>query len=128
MNSQTAYTWGSIVLMVTCSTFGDVLISKSMKHVGDIAELRKHAGIGGVILRIVTLPTFWLGLFFMAITFYTLLFALSHADVSLVVPATTSLTFVTNAIAAKFFLHENVDRRRWAATIFVCIGVALLAG
>jgi len=127
MSSQTAYTWGSIAIMVSCSTVGDVLISKSMKKVGDIGELRKRAGLGTVIRRIVGTGTVWVGLLFMSITFYTLLFALSHADVSLVVPAATSLTFVTNAIAARFFLHENVDGRRWAAAVFVCVGVALLA-
>jgi len=41
-------------------------------------------------------------------------------------PASAALTFVTNALAAKFFLHENVDRRRWLATLFVCCGVLLL--
>jgi drug/metabolite transporter (DMT)-like permease len=41
-------------------------------------------------------------------------------------PASAALTFVSNAIAARFFLHENVDRRRWFATIFVCAGVLLL--
>jgi len=127
MSSQTAYTWGSIAIMVSCSTVGDVLISKSMKKVGDIGELRKRAGLSTVIRRIVETGTVWVGLLFMSITFYTLLFALSHADVSLVVPAATSLTFVTNAIAARFFLHENVDGRRWAAAVFVCVGVALLA-
>ena len=34
---------------------------------------------------------------------------------------------VTNAIAAKFFLNENVDRRRWTAAALVCIGVYFLA-
>ena len=81
-----------------------------------------------MIRRIAETGTVWVGLLFMSITFYTLLFALSHADVSLVVPAATSLTFVTNAIAARFYLHENVDGRRWAAALFVGIGVALLAG
>ncbi|PYX94976.1 MAG: hypothetical protein DMG67_00095 [Acidobacteria bacterium] len=128
MSSQTAYTWGSIAIMVMCSTVGDVMISKSMKKVGDIGELRRHAGLRTVIRRIAETGTVWVGLLFMSITFYTLLFALSHADVSLVVPAATSLTFVTNAIAARFYLHENVDGRRWAAALFVCIGVALLAG
>jgi drug/metabolite transporter (DMT)-like permease len=41
-------------------------------------------------------------------------------------PASAALTFVTNALGAKLFLHENVDRRRWIATIFVCLGVLLL--
>ena len=63
----------------------------------------------------------------MATAFYSLMFGLSWGDVSLVVPASSSLTFVTNAIAARFFLHERVDRRRWAATLFVAAGVVLLA-
>jgi drug/metabolite transporter (DMT)-like permease len=44
-----------------------------------------------------------------------------------VAPASASLTLVTNAIGAKFFLKENVDRRRWIAAILVCIGVYFLA-
>jgi drug/metabolite transporter (DMT)-like permease len=44
-----------------------------------------------------------------------------------VAPASASLTLVTNAIAGKFFLKENVDRRRWASAFLVCIGVYLLA-
>ena len=60
------------------------------------------------------------------VSFFSLLFTLSHADVSLVAPAAGSLTFVTNAIAARIFLKERVDRRRWVAAIFVCCGVALL--
>jgi len=56
-----------------------------------------------------------------------MLYALSLADVSLVAPATASLTYIGNAIAAKLFLRENVDRRRWLAAVFVVIGVALLA-
>ncbi len=62
----------------------------------------------------------------MACSFFALLYALSHEEVSLIAPASASLTFVTNAVAAKFFLHENVDRKRWMAAIFVCLGVALL--
>jgi drug/metabolite transporter (DMT)-like permease len=56
-----------------------------------------------------------------------LLFALSWGDVSLIAPASASLTFVANAIAAKIFLHERVDRRRWMAAFCVAAGVALLA-
>jgi drug/metabolite transporter (DMT)-like permease len=68
-----------------------------------------------------------LGLACMAVAFFALLFALSWADVSLVAPASASLTFITNAVAAKLFLRENVDRRRWLAAVFVAAGVALLA-
>ena len=37
------------------------------------------------------------------------------------------LTLVTNAIAGKIFLKENVDHRRWTAAVLVCIGVYFLA-
>jgi len=48
--------------------------------------------------------------------------------VSLVGPAAASLTFIGNAFAAKLFLREKVDRRRWMAALLVAGGVALLAG
>jgi drug/metabolite transporter (DMT)-like permease len=67
-----------------------------------------------------------MGLSAMTCSFFALLYALSRAEVSLIGPASASLTFVTNAVAAKFFLKENVDRRRWMAAVFVCLGVALL--
>jgi drug/metabolite transporter (DMT)-like permease len=68
-----------------------------------------------------------LGILAMAMAFYSLLFALSWGDVSLVAPASASLTFVANAIAAKIFLHERVDHRRWMAALLVAGGVLLLA-
>ena len=63
----------------------------------------------------------------MAIAFYSLLFGLSWGNLSLVVPASTSLTFVANAVAARIFLHERVSRRRWIAALLVGAGVILMA-
>jgi drug/metabolite transporter (DMT)-like permease len=63
----------------------------------------------------------------MALAFYSLLFGLSWNDVSLIGPATASLTFVANAVAARIFLHEHVDSRRWAAALLVAGGVVLMA-
>ena len=122
------YTWSSIALVVLASTAGDVLLSLAMKRIGDLGELRRRAGLAHVLRRMLSSGTFLLGVACMAIAFFSLLVALSWADVSLVAPASASLTFVTTAIAAKFFLHENVDRRRWAAALLVCVGVALLNG
>jgi drug/metabolite transporter (DMT)-like permease len=47
--------------------------------------------------------------------------------VSVVGPASASLTFIANAFAAGLFLKERVDHRRWLAALFVAAGVALLA-
>ena len=121
------YTWLGIAAIVLFSSAGDVLLSRAMKHIGDVGKLRREIGIPGVVKRIFTSGVFLVGLTCMALAFFSLLLALSWADVSLVAPASASLTFVTSAVAGKLFLHENVDRRRWAAAIMACVGVALLA-
>ncbi len=122
------YTWGSIAVVVLASTAGDVLLSRAMKRIGDLGELRRRSGLTHVLRRVMFNGAFLMGVAFMAVAFFSLLVALSWADVSLVAPASASLTFVTSAVAARFFLHENVDRRRWAAALMVCVGVALLNG
>jgi drug/metabolite transporter (DMT)-like permease len=85
-------------------------------------------GVLAVIGRTLGNSSFLLGVMAMAVAFFSLLFALSWGDVSLVAPAAASLTFIGNAIAAKVFLHERVDQRRWIAALLVAAGVALLAG
>jgi drug/metabolite transporter (DMT)-like permease len=124
---RTTYTWLSITAIVLASTAGDVLLAYAMQRVGDLSEIRVQQGITAAIRRVVTNPWFMGGVFFMAIAFFCLLIGLSWADVSLVAPASASLTFVTNAIAARIFLKENVDARRWLAAVFVAAGVLLLA-
>ena len=122
-----AYTWVAITLLVIESTTGDILISRAMKQIGDLQEFRARAGLVRVITRVLGNRTFLLGIACMALAFFSLLLALSWADVSMVGPASASLTFLTNALAARIFLKEHVDRRRWAAAAFVAAGVALLA-
>ncbi len=121
------YTWTAIFVLVLASTAGDVLISRAMKRIGDLGELRQRKGILHVVRCVLTSGSFLLGLTFMACSFFSLLFALSWADVSLVGPASASLTFVANAFAARIFLREHVDRRRWTAALLVAGGVALIA-
>jgi drug/metabolite transporter (DMT)-like permease len=122
-----AYTWSAIVVIVLASTTGDVLLSHAMKQVGDVGDLWRQCGLWTVLRRVLRNPTFLFGILAMTMAFYSLLFGLSWGDVSLVAPASASLTFVTNAIAAKIFLHERVDRRRWLAALLVAAGVVLLA-
>jgi drug/metabolite transporter (DMT)-like permease len=125
---RTIYTWSAIVAIVIASVVGDVLLSHAMKQVGDVGKLRQRAGVLAVIRRTLGNTNFFLGVAAMAVSFFCLLFALSWGDVSLVAPAAASLTFIGNAVAARIFLHEKVDRRRWIAAGLVAAGVALLAG
>jgi drug/metabolite transporter (DMT)-like permease len=114
-------------MVVTASTAGDILLAKAMREIGDLGQLRQKKGILAVIGRVLGSATFLAAVFFMAVAFFSLLVGLSWADVSLVAPAAASLTFVTNAVAARIFLKENVDRRRWFAALFVAAGVLLIA-
>jgi drug/metabolite transporter (DMT)-like permease len=116
-----------IASIVVTATAGDILTASAMRQVGDLDVIRRRSGIPGAAVAVITNGRFGLGVVCLALSFFSLLFAFSHRDLSLIGPAATSLTFVTNALAAKFFLRENVDRRRWSAAIFVCVGVALLA-
>jgi drug/metabolite transporter (DMT)-like permease len=122
------YTWGAILAIVFASVVGDVLLAHAMKQVGDVGELHRREGLVAVIRRTLGNTNFFLGVTAMAVAFFSLLFALSWGDVSLVAPAAASLTFIGNAVAARIFLHERVDRRRWIAASLVAAGVALLAG
>lgn len=116
-----------IAAVVLSSTTGEVLTAAAMKSIGDLDQIRARSGLAGAIRAVLTCPLFFLGVFFLAVAFFALLLALNHLDLSLVAPAAASLTLVTNAIAGKIFLKENVDRRRWAAAVLVCVGVYLLA-
>src|SRR5437660_603100 len=122
------YTWMSILAIVVASVVGDILLARAMRQVGDVHALWRRSGLWTILTRVLRNPNFVLAVCAMALSFFSLLIALSWGDVSLVGPAAASLTFIGNAVAAKTFLHERVDRRRWIAAVLVAAGVALLAG
>jgi drug/metabolite transporter (DMT)-like permease len=119
--------WLAILAIVLSSSAGDVLLSRGMKQIGDLGNVRRKHGFTFVMMQVLRNRYFLIGVACMAISFYSLLFGLSWNEVSLIGPAAASLTFVANAFAAKIFLHERVDRRRWAAALFVAAGVVLMA-
>jgi len=115
-----------ISAVVLTSTTGEVLTAAAMKSIGDLDEIRARSGMKGAIRAVVTCPLFFAGVGFLALAFFALLLALRFLPLSLVAPASASLTLVTNAIAAKIFLKENVGRRRWVSAVLVCVGVYFL--
>jgi drug/metabolite transporter (DMT)-like permease len=123
----TLETWTTIFAVAGTAVAGDILTAGAMRRIGDLDDIRAKSGLLGAIKAVTGSGMFLLGVLSMALSFFTLLFTLSNVDVSLAAPASASLTYLGNAAAAKIFLHENVDRRRWFAALFVCAGVALLA-
>ena len=118
--------WSAIALIVLGSSGGDVLLSSAMKRIGDLDQLRAGRGVLAVIARVFSEKRFLLALCCFAVGFFSLLTALSWGELSVVAPASASLTFVVSTVMAKLFLKEDVDHRRWVAALLVCVGVALL--
>jgi multidrug transporter EmrE-like cation transporter len=120
-------TWGAIASIVLSSSGGDILLSSAMKRIGDLHELYASRGLLVVVVRVFSEKRFLLALCCFSFGFFSLLTGLSWADLSLVAPASASLTFIVSAVLAKIFLKEDVDHRRWASALLICVGVALLA-
>jgi drug/metabolite transporter (DMT)-like permease len=119
-------TWLMIVLLVGLNSAGDMFTAKAMRRVGDFSELRRRAGIFGVVRAVLTEPWFFIGLLAMALSFFALLAALSLIELSVVIPASASMTFLLNLFGAKFILKEHVSRRRWLSGMLVLGGIVLL--
>ena len=118
--------WACITLVAALAIAGEVLIAAAMRKVGDLDRIRAVSGLPGAIRAVLASPAFLAGATCMAFNFFAMLYTLSRVDLSLAAPGIASFNYVGNAVAARFFLRENVDRRRWLAVLFVAVGVLLL--
>jgi drug/metabolite transporter (DMT)-like permease len=115
-----------VVLLValTFEAIGVIFLSGGLKQIGAAQQI-SIGEIGRFIARGVTNRNIVLGVFFEAIFFGALLYLLARRDVSLIWPL-TSLGFVITAIAAKFFLHEQVSSLRWFGVSLIVLGAGLV--
>ena len=120
------HVWLVILFVAVLAVIGEVMIASGMRQLGDLDDIRAVRGLRGALGAVLTNARFVTGALCMAPNFFSMLFALSIANLSLAGPAIAALTYVGNAVAAKFFLREKVDRRRWLATMCVVVGVILL--
>jgi drug/metabolite transporter (DMT)-like permease len=112
------------LLIIGAGTGGELCVARAMKTVGEVKDFRPSA-LMRLVPRVLRVPWIWLGLSLMGTAFFSLLAVLSIENVSLVVPV-TALSYAAGALGGKFFLGEQVTRRRWAGVLLVCIGVALV--
>ena len=113
-----------VLMVVFSNAAGDVLLTRGMKQVGDVSAL-SLLELLRTIKRIAGNLNFILGVACLAVSFFSFLTVLSWANLSFVVPA-TAIVYVVTVLGAKFFLREQIDRMRWAGTLLVCFGVALI--
>ncbi|HKW18934.1 MAG TPA: hypothetical protein VJO35_15600 [Terriglobales bacterium] len=99
---------------------GDSLLSYGMKQVGNISL----SDFSDLLLAI-TNPWVGLGIVLLLGFFASYMTALSFADLTYVLPA-SSLGYVLLAIIARFALHENVSLMRWLGIALVSTGVGFV--
>lgn len=102
------------------AAIGDSLLSRGMKEVGNIS-LRHFSDL---ILAIMN-PWVALGILCLLGFFASYMTALSWADLTYVLPA-TSLGYVLLALIAKFLLHEDVTPLRWIGILLISGGVGFV--
>ena len=113
-----------VLMIVFSNATGDVFLTKGMKQVGDVSAIGAIQ-LFQTIKRIAGNLNFVLGVVCLAVSFFSFLTVLSWANLSFVVPA-TAIVYVVTVLGAKFFLKEQIDGMRWAGTLLVCFGVALV--
>ena len=116
-----------LVILIVALVFeavGVVFLSGGLKQIGEPQSITARE-IAALIKRGATNRNILMGVLFEAIFFGGLLYLLSQRDVSLIWPL-TSLGFVLTAIAAKFFLGEQVSGVRWAGVCLIMVGAALI--
>jgi drug/metabolite transporter (DMT)-like permease len=101
---------------------GDAMLSRGMKEVGNISL--HH--VSELILAILN-PWVAIGVLLLLAFFASYMTALSWADLTYVLPA-TSLGYVVLALVAKFMLHEHVTSARWMGILLISAGVGMVAG
>ena len=100
---------------------GDTCLERGMRDIGHVSL--SHAG---ALITAVFTPWVILGIALLLAFFATYSIALSWADLTFVLPA-TSLGYVLVALFAQFFLHEQVTFTRWIGVLLVSCGVGVVA-
>lgn len=101
---------------------GDSMLSHGMKQAGAISIHHLQS-----VIFALTNPFVAIGILLLLAFFASYMNALSWADLTYVLPA-TSLGYVLLALVARFALHEQISLLRWAGIALISGGVGFVAG
>jgi len=110
-----------LLVVIVCAACGDVSLARGMKTFGGVT----FANLPSLFTALVN-PWVVVGILLLLGFFASYLSALSWADLTYVLPA-TSLSYLLLVLLAKFFLHEHVTIWRWLGVALIVIGVGFVA-
>jgi len=105
------------------STAGDSLLARGMKDVGNV-NVSLH-NLSALLLAVLN-PWVAAGILLLLAFFACYMSALSWADLTYVLPA-TSLAYVLVALIGHFRLHEEISPTRWLGIALIAAGVGFVA-
>jgi len=114
-----------LFVAICAQSLGDVCLTKGMKSIGEVNTL-DPAKLVQIGVQVFTTPYVWLGILILSCFFGLYLIALSWADLSFVLPV-TAFGYVLNALMSWQLLGEHVSPVRWAGTLIICFGVAVVS-
>src|SRR5439155_14544002 len=117
-------TYVLLASMVFFGSFGNVLLSKGMKQIGEILDPSPMALVS-VFVKTFTNGFIWLGISSLLVFFVSYLLLLSWADFSYVQPA-SAVGYALVALLGYFMLGEFIPLTRWTGVVLICAGVALV--
>ena len=103
------------------STMGDSLLARGMKQMGAVSLHDLH----GLLLSVLN-PSVAVGILLLLAFFASYMSALSWADLTYVLPA-TSISYVLVALVAYFRFHETISPLRWLGIALITAGVGFVA-
>ena len=109
-----------LALVTLTAAFGDTFLSRGMKALPPVSLSHPLA-----LIHALFSPWIAAGIFLLIGFFASYLTALSFADLTYVLPA-TSLGYVIMTILARCWLHEHVSHARWLGLLFITAGVGFV--
>jgi multidrug transporter EmrE-like cation transporter len=117
--------WLLVGVIVATTAAGEVLQTIGMKKHGEVRDFRPGA-LGRTAAALARNWYVPVSILFLTVSFFAFLQLLAVTDLSFAVPATAA-SLVIETLLAKYLLRESVSGVRWAGTLLVASGVALLA-
>jgi drug/metabolite transporter (DMT)-like permease len=112
-----------LVLAIISQAIGNVFLTKGMKALASAGDAGNWPSFlqAGVQSR-----ELWIGTIFLLGFFVLFSAALSWADLSFVLPA-TSFGYVLNVACGYYILNETVTQKRWVGALVITLGVVLVS-
>lgn len=117
-------TYLAILLMIVFGPFGNVMLGKGMKRVGEVT-IQSPGQILHTLIVIFSTPAIWLGIASLITFFLTYMLVLSWADYTFVQPS-SSISYGIVALLSHFLLREVITPVRWLGVLVICLGVFIV--